>query len=355
MRPRKTLRALLLGILASSAGGACGSGGPGMLNGGSNDDRDGGANDASGDARADAGPDVRIECRSTSESANVQMQPQYCYGWQLGLDDAGQDASLDADAAGRVDPATCPVDCFTACTGAFQFGSTTQCVRVDATQIRCTLMHPCGRATEGFVAPPPAHDMASLFASYAELEAAAVVAFERMVFELEAHGAPPTLVERARESADDERVHARLMKKLAKKHGAEPTPRAASHEWPTRSLAEIALENAVEGCARETMGALLALHQAEHAPDRDLRRAMRAIAPDEVRHAELSWQLASWIEPRLSEDDRARVEAARNATFAELARTELPFWRESGMPEPHRMRSMAQSLAATLRAERAAA
>ena len=53
-------------------------------------------------------------------------------------------------------------------------------------------------------------------------------------------------------------------------------------------------ENAREGCVRETFGALIAMHQAERAGDPIIRRAMRRIAEEETRHAELAWEVASW-------------------------------------------------------------
>ena len=54
---------------------------------------------------------------------------------------------------------------------------------------------------------------------------------------------------------------------------------------PTRALGVVAIENAVEGCVRETFGALIASWQAEHARDPGIKRLMRSIARDETRHA----------------------------------------------------------------------
>jgi hypothetical protein len=47
---------------------------------------------------------------------------------------------------------------------------------------------------------------------------------------------------------------------------------------------------------------------------------MAAIAPDEARHASLSWRIADWVEPMLDEAARARVAAARQAAVEELRR-----------------------------------
>jgi hypothetical protein len=85
-----------------------------------------------------------------------------------------------------------------------------------------------------------------------------------------------------------------------------------------RSLEAIAAENAIEGCVRETYGAIVALWQARHAHDPVVAAAMEPIAADETRHAELAWEVASWAEPRLSRAARRRVEAAREQALVEL-------------------------------------
>ena len=101
------------------------------------------------------------------------------------------------------------------------------------------------------------------------------------------------LVARARASARDEARHARIMRKLAKKHGSH-VPRLVATDMPVRDSESIARENAVEGCVGETFGALLAAHRAVSDADADIREAMAAIAPDELRHAALGWTVAEW-------------------------------------------------------------
>jgi hypothetical protein len=71
----------------------------------------------------------------------------------------------------------------------------------------------------------------------------------------------------------------------------------------------MARENYVEGCVRETYGALLAHHQATHAQDVGVRAAMGVIRHDETRHAALSWDLHVWLMSQLSEAERAEVES----------------------------------------------
>ena len=45
---------------------------------------------------------------------------------------------------------------------------------------------------------------------------------------------------------------------------------------------------------------------------------MRTIAEDETRHAGLAWDVAAWLEPRLTVDERAAVARARARAIAEL-------------------------------------
>jgi hypothetical protein len=87
-----------------------------------------------------------------------------------------------------------------------------------------------------------------------------------------------------------------------------------------RSLEEMAVENVVEGCVRETFGAAVAMIQAQCAGDADMRRAMKRIARVETRHAELSWAVARWLEPQLDAEARSRVRQAQAKAVAALVR-----------------------------------
>jgi hypothetical protein len=155
-------------------------------------------------------------------------------------------------------------------------------------------------------------------ASVAYLEAASVHAFERLTRELATHDAPPPLREACRCAMRDERRHARMMRNLAARHGVA-VPRVKSGPRSVRSLEDIAAENAVEGCVRETFGAAAAVIQARRAADPDVRRAMVSIATDETRHATLAWGLASWLDTRLGAKARANVAARRRDAIKALA------------------------------------
>jgi hypothetical protein len=183
---------------------------------------------------------------------------------------------------------------------------------------------PCGtgRRPEGLLAAAgtgTGNGVGALLARMAHLERASVDAFEVLRRELEAHDAPRTLRTRAKRAAHDEIRHARVLGALARRRGAR-VPRVRLEPHGLRDLEAIAVENAVEGCVRETFGAAVAMLQAESAVDPEVRKAMARIAEDEARHAELSWDVAGWIELRLDEPARKRVTDARRAAVAHLAR-----------------------------------
>jgi hypothetical protein len=180
-----------------------------------------------------------------------------------------------------------------------------------------------GRRPAGLAPAPPraARDVVGAWlADAARLEAASVDAFRRLARELAARGAPRALVRAAERSARDEIRHARVTTRLARRRGAHPAPVAIERPAASRSLEAIAVENAVEGCVRESFAALFATHQASHAASADLAREMRRIARDETRHAALAWSVSGWVRSRLSPDERARVASAMRAAIADLRR-----------------------------------
>ena len=173
-----------------------------------------------------------------------------------------------------------------------------------------------GRRPEGFRPPPraTADELLAYLDEMQALEAASIPAFLRLARELADHGAPAGLIARAEEAARDEVRHAAGFARLREALGAGPlADPMIPPPTATRSLAELALENAVEGCVRETFGALLAHYQAETATDGDLRQLLTTIAEDETRHAELAWDLRAWLDLRLDAVARARVLAAETA------------------------------------------
>ncbi len=157
------------------------------------------------------------------------------------------------------------------------------------------------------------------FSRAAVLEARSATAFEELATDLEALGAPRALSVRAGRAAVDELRHAAAMASLAARAGASSrTPRApASRVRPAPELEALARENAVEGCVRETFGALLLTWQADATSVPAVSRELRRIARDEARHAALSFAIHRWATARLDVDANRRVaRAARGAVVA---------------------------------------
>ncbi len=182
---------------------------------------------------------------------------------------------------------------------------------------------PCRAIGRGFAGMAPLRTrgqrsaLGRYFAMAAQLEAASIDAFLILRDELAAHAAPAALVEAAETAAADEVRHARRTRGIARRFGSCPMPRRAPKR-PTRALEAVAVENAVEGCVRETFGALVAHHQAEAAGDPQVRQLMSTIADDETRHAALGWAVARWAEEQLDDAGRDRVRAARREAVEKL-------------------------------------
>jgi hypothetical protein len=215
--------------------------------------------------------------------------------------------------------------------------------------VKTTIPHPnygcpVARRAHGIVyeAASRFDDAATYLAHCAHLESASVASFARLARELCALEAPRALIERVVAAARDERRHGRLLRKIAHARGKgvakSPRLRLAS-----RSLVEIAIENAVEGAIRETWGAVVAAHQATFATDLEIRNAFVAIAPDEAGHAELAADVACWLESRLAPDERAQVILARRAAIGALVQ-EIASPPIASVREPLGLPSAAKSL-----------
>jgi hypothetical protein len=177
-----------------------------------------------------------------------------------------------------------------------------------------------GRRPAGLVEPErfDARDAVGRWLAHAAwLEAASIPAFIYLARELELHGAPRMLSKLALAAARDEIRHARIMRQVAARYGATP-PHVDVALPRQRSLEDMAIENAIEGCVRETWGAVVALWQAHRAQDAELRAIYKAIAADEARHAALGWMIDAWVRTRLDADAHARIDAAREAAVREL-------------------------------------
>lgn len=193
------------------------------------------------------------------------------------------------------------------------------------TLIECQTSAPCGgkgRRPEGLLpsrrrGSRDASRIAGWLAAATHLEAASVHAFRIMKRELAELGAPEDIVRAAERARRDEIRHAKMTARLAKLHGGSPARARVGKQRP-RTLEAIAVENVVEGCVRETFGALLARWQAEHAHDERIASLMKEIAVDEARHAALAWSVAAWAESTLDAAANGRVQAAKAKALRDL-------------------------------------
>lgn len=167
---------------------------------------------------------------------------------------------------------------------------------------------------------------AEYWSTTAHLEAAAVEAFEVLAWELERFGAPQNLVERALRAADEEREHTVSTRSVARQFGGvfvspQPAPRRE------RTLLEFAIENATEGCVRETFGAAVGSFQARVARHESVAEVMEKVSREETGHAALSWEIAAWVESRLTADELEQVRVAQQRAVRALvssARIPIP-------------------------------
>lgn len=210
-----------------------------------------------------------------------------------------------------------------------------------------------GRAPRGFVPvkAPAMSTRAARLAYMAQLEAASVPAFRALHADLARLRAPRRLLSAVRAAARDEVRHARAVGRAAERFGAR-VPRALVAPMAPRTLEQLAIENAEEGCVRETFGAAIAAVQAERATDGAVRCIMRVIAREELRHAALAWDIARWLDAKLDGAGRARVRDAREAALKGL-RTELASLGAGdsvlGLPDARFLRSSARGHLGTTR------
>lgn len=192
----------------------------------------------------------------------------------------------------------------------------------ELSSVRVRPTQPCsvGRRPQGLepaASSSSASSLGDFFAQAAHLEAASVHAFRYLHEELTELGAPEALLARVEQARRDEVRHARTTARLARRFGGT-VARARVRPRAPRSILEMALENATEGCVGETYGAVVASYQALTAEDAEVRAAMLRIAQDETAHAQLSWDLLAFYAERLTPEECAEVEAARARAIASL-------------------------------------
>ena len=211
-----------------------------------------------------------------------------------------------------------------------------------------------GRRPNGLVeiGAPWLASLGEHFAEIAHMEAAAVIAFDQLVADLLRFGAPLALVERAKKARAEEVEHATVTHALASRFGGTPREPSVGGVAPDSTLLQFALENAREGCVRETYGALVAAHQAEHARDPAVRSAFAKIHAEELEHAELSWDIAAWASARLTSRENELVTRASYTAISELEALHLEPCADvrelAGMPDARTHRALVAGLAPAL-------
>ena len=351
---------------ATSSSGALDAGG-----GGSDGSSGADATGANGDGASTA------DARGGDAGADAPATPVYCEAGDPLPFDSGIDGEQGCDyvvgfACGLpsgVTPVGCDLylkDCAKICTKPGNFFSCRVAQGLGCTDaavtspqgplsVECSTCSGVGRRPAALARArfePATSAVGDWLARAAHLEAASVFAFASLRDELVALGAPAPLVRMAKRAARDEVRHARVTARLARRFGGCPArARVGARRAP--SLEALAIENAVEGCVRETFGALVATWQSQRAADAEIARAMESIAVDETRHAALAWAVARWAERRLDAAARARVADARRAAvvalFDETAR-DVPasLVHDAGLPDASRARSILATLATTI-------
>jgi hypothetical protein len=286
------------------------------------------------------------QCSDKSSDAGVAAEPPCIRSFEL----VGTASACNPDDAGELTTAQCDKLCAP--------GTPVSCAVYDeatSSYVSCyygacnTGRRPEGLASDRFRGTSAT---ARFLAAAAFLEAASVDAFERLTRELLAHRAPLHLCVASRRAERDEVRHARVMRSLAERAGG-CVPRYGARLGRVRPIEQMALENVVEGCVRETFGAAVATIQAGQASDGRFRRAMKTIAHDEMRHARLSWAVAAWLDTQLDTPARARVRRARAKAVEALMRSaaveQAPgVSRELGLPSAAQARVVVEQLRSSL-------
>jgi len=138
----------------------------------------------------------------------------------------------------------------------------------------------------------------------ARAEHASIAAFAKVSLHLIAYGAPADLLRAVHEAAIDEVEHARMSFALAHRFSGARAP-AVPGPMPlpaslcaTPPFADFVRETFRDGCVGEMEASLRARRLEREASDDVEREALRVIADDEERHAELAWRILRWASER---------------------------------------------------------
>ena len=176
----------------------------------------------------------------------------------------------------------------------------------------CTVMGRPLRQGESYAALPEvvrtADDMddaatrqaADIWEGRAQSEWASVPAFIEVAEQLQAVGAPASLVRRALDAAVDERHHAILAAGMSSKIGGgtldlgNPKTSYRAPEQGEAGLIRLAVESWLDGCLGEGTAARTAFNESQGTDDPILGQVLSEIACDEAYHAGLAWDVLVW-------------------------------------------------------------
>jgi len=279
----------------------------------------------------------------TGSCQHSQPKAEQCNGLVVQINSDPSVCGVPADAGYGV----LPDDVCTNLCGAGHSGC--EVASTDGRLVRCIPVPCTGRRPAGLIEKNAPSNISGYFAWMSALEAASVHSFRVLENDLREHGAPERLIAASRRAARDETRHARMTARLAKRFGRDADA-PAIRLTGDRTLEEIAVENAVEGCVRETWGALVGAFQGQNAGISCVRKTFERLARDEVRHAELSWNVHAWIMQRLDASARERVRNAMRGAIATLerdTRIEPPgeLVREAGVPHAAAAHALLRGLA----------
>ncbi|HEU4728622.1 MAG TPA: ferritin-like domain-containing protein [Kofleriaceae bacterium] len=148
----------------------------------------------------------------------------------------------------------------------------------------------------------------------AQMEHASVAAFSQLALDLTAVGAPARLLEATHRAALDEIHHARASFAIVhaltgERQSAGPIQALAAARTTSVDLRRLAIESLLDGCVAEGIAADVAARGCADAEEPAIRAALAMIARDEVRHAELAWDILAWCVETGGEPIRAAVQA----------------------------------------------
>ena len=217
----------------------------------------------------------------------------------------------------------------TLCGGTYNYSGST-----DEHSVTCNVAYHCpteGRRHAQIKSVQHIHTTDQLgryFVQALHSESSSVAAFLQLRKELIHHQAPEELIRRCWEAAKDEVQHARIMGHMAQQFTDEK-PKLEFGSFQQRSIYDLVLDNAIEGCIFETYSAFKAHHQAQKAESISIRDIMNIISADELRHAQLSWDIHHYFISKLSlQEQRTILEAQKEALHKVYAYAQKEYQKE---------------------------